>query len=332
MKKILSLALALAVCLSLTIPVLAADTEDTDTLMTVSNVIERDEDYDGFGLGWPMTCRAPAEIVAATDLTSFGGNPVDPETWEEDEESPLEVLNVVEITKPSYSIPFIQAGAKIVITEPGVYLVGASTQTSPDIQNDAVGFGGGDIWIQYFVITVVEDESSTSDEKPAVSETPAAPSFTDVDPASPYAEAIQWAVDQEITKGITETTFGPGNTCTISHILTFLWRGAGRPDENGTERESVAAWANGLDIDTSDIAAPCTRAMAVTFMWKAAGSPKASEPAAFSDVPADADYADAVAWAVENHITAGTGDGTTFSPDNTCTRGQIVTFIYRSSK
>ena len=159
----------------------------------------------------------------------------------------------------------------------------------------------------------------------------AAQALTDVEGTS-FADAVDWAARRGIANGKTSTTFAPGDTCTVSHILTFLWRAEGCPNEGENERAAVAAWANSLDIDTSDITAPCTRAMAVTYMWKAAGSPEASEPATFSDVPADADYADAVAWAVENHITAGTGDGTTFSPDNTCTRGQIVTFLYRASK
>ena len=81
----------------------------------------------------------------------------------------------------------------------------------------------------------------------------------------------------------------------------------------------------------ADLAATCTRSMAVTFMWKAAGSPEAKTEKAFTDVAADAEYAAAVACAVENEITAGTGDGTTFAPGNPCNRGQIVTFLFRAA-
>ena len=75
---------------------------------------------------------------------------------------------------------------------------------------------------------------------------------------------------------------------------------------------------------------PCTRAQIVTFLWRAAGSPAPKNMSSFTDVPADAFYAKAVAWAVENGITSGTGDGK-FSPDATCTRAQSVTFLYRAA-
>nr|WP_325184129.1 S-layer homology domain-containing protein [uncultured Oscillibacter sp.] len=180
-------------------------------------------------------------------------------------------------------------------------------------------------------------------EKPAEPETPAeevdsaepaAPKFTDVAPTSPFAAAIDWAVAKEITLGKTETTFGPADPCTVSHILTFLWRANGKPgaEEGVADRDSAAKWAveQKMITEDADLTATCTRSMAVTFMWQAAESPKVETEKTFTDVAADADYAAAVAWAVENEITAGTGDGTTFAPDNPCNRGQIVTFLYRS--
>ncbi len=168
---------------------------------------------------------------------------------------------------------------------------------------------------------------------PAASAQPAAPGasggFTDVPANSPYKDAIAWAVEKDITKGKTATTFGPGDTCTVSHILTFLWRANGRPGAGSDERAAVAAWAQGLGIDTGNLSTPCTRSMAVLYMWKAAGSPAPAKTASFADVPAGADYAKAVSWAVEKGITNGIG-GDTFSPGGTCTRGQIVTFLYRA--
>ena len=168
--------------------------------------------------------------------------------------------------------------------------------------------------------------------------TPAAPKFTDVAANSPFAAAIDWAVAEGITLGTTETTFGPGSTCTVSHILTFLWRANGKPGarEGVADRDAAWKWAveNELTAAVSvanPMADPCTRAMAVTFMWKAAGSPEVETEKEFTDVAAGAEYAAAVAWAVENGVTSGTGDGTAFSPDNTCTRGQIVTFLYRAA-
>lgn len=174
-----------------------------------------------------------------------------------------------------------------------------------------------------------------------VGETPAAPAapddFTDVAVTSPYRDAIDWAVKQNIAAGYSNRTFRPGNACTVSHILTFLWRANGKPGaaEGVADRDAAWNWAmeNQLVSATSVMnptADPCTRAMAVTFMWKAAGSPSAKSASSFTDVAADADYA-AVSWAVEKGITNGTGENR-FSPDRTCTRGQIVTFLYRSSK
>ncbi|MCI9512547.1 MAG: hypothetical protein HFG13_09225, partial [Oscillibacter sp.] len=178
--------------------------------------------------------------------------------------------------------------------------------------------------------TAVPEEKNEEGQTPAE---PAAPKFTDVSASSPFAAAIDWAVGKEITLGKTETTFGPGDPCTVSHILTFLWRANGKPgaEEGTADRDSAAKWAVEKEMiaEDADLAATCTRSMAVTFMWKAAGSPEAETEKEFTDVAADAEYAAAVAWAVENEITAGTGDGTTFAPANPCNRGQIVTFLFR---
>lgn len=155
--------------------------------------------------------------------------------------------------------------------------------------------------------------------------------FTDVAAGSPYAAAIQWAVGKNITTGKTADTFGPGDTCTVSHILTFLYRANGRPGAGDSERAAVIAWAQGLGIDTSNLSAPCTRAMAMTCLWKAAGSPAPSSTSIFPDIPAGADYADAVSWAVGKGITTGKS-AAAFAPNDPCTRGQIVTFLYRAMK
>lgn len=170
--------------------------------------------------------------------------------------------------------------------------------------------------------------------------TPAKSAFTDVAATAYYAQPVQWAVDKSITSGKTATTFAPGETCSQAQILTFLWRAAGSPEPAGTvEMEGftgteyyykAAQWAaeRGMVGGEFNPGAPCTRAMAVTYMWKQAGSPSAA-PASFTDVPAGADYTGAVAWAVEKGVTSGKTT-TTFAPSETCTRGQIVTFLYRA--
>lgn len=174
---------------------------------------------------------------------------------------------------------------------------------------------------------VYEDPTAAAID--AIHRTLEAAGISDVPLSSPFAPAVAWAVENNITKGTTPTTFGPGNTCTTSHILTFLWRAAGRPGDAGEERAAVSAWAAGLGIGVSDPGAPCTRAAAVTDIWKAQGSPAAKEAASFTDVAPSAPYAGAVSWAVEAGVTNGTGNGA-FSPEAVCTRGQIVTFLYRA--
>jgi hypothetical protein len=125
-----------------------------------------------------------------------------------------------------------------------------------------------------------------------------------------------------------------------AQILTFLWRANGSPNSNAACPASDVAetspfykalcWANEKDLMTKGSGStPCTRAAAVTYLWKLAGSPKMSVNSSFTDVPASADFAQAVAWAVEQGVTNGVS-ASEFAPDSTCTRGQIVTFLYRN--
>ena len=158
--------------------------------------------------------------------------------------------------------------------------------------------------------------------------------FTDVKTGDYFAEPVMWAVEKKITAGTSATTFAPNATCTQSQILTFLWRAKGEPKPTGTVSgtqyyATAAQWAKEQGLtDNFSAEADCTRAMVVTYLWKLAGSPKTGT-SDFTDIPANADYAQAVAWAVEQGITSGTGNGQ-FSPNSTCTRGQIVTFLYRA--
>ncbi len=158
--------------------------------------------------------------------------------------------------------------------------------------------------------------------------------FTDVKTGDYFADPVLWAVEKKITAGTSATTFAPNATCTQSQILTFLWRAKGEPKPTGTVSgtqyyATAAQWAKEQGLtDNFSAEADCTRAMVVTYLWKLAGSPKTGT-SNFTDVSANADYAQAVAWAVEQGITSGTGNGQ-FSPNSTCTRGQIVTFLYRA--
>lgn len=165
--------------------------------------------------------------------------------------------------------------------------------------------------------------------------------FADVKTGDWFAEPVLWAVEKGITAGTSAATFSPNQDCTAAQILTFLWRAGGSPKpagsspfpdvQSGDYYAQAAAWAYEKGMvsgDTFSPDTPCTRSMAVMYLWKAAGSPGA-EAAGFADVPAEAEYAKAVAWAVEKGITQGTS-ATEFSPDTVCTRGHIVTFLYRA--
>ena len=168
--------------------------------------------------------------------------------------------------------------------------------------------------------------------------------YGDVSKDSYYYDAVKWAAETGVTTGVGDGLFAPEWVCTRGQIVTFLWRASGSPAPKATELPftDVAAdayyaqavlWAvekgitNGTSETTFSPDQTCTRAHAEAFLYRMSGSPAAAG-STFSDVAADAYYSTAVAWAVEKGITNGTS-GTTFSPDDTCTRGQIVTFLYR---
>ena len=170
--------------------------------------------------------------------------------------------------------------------------------------------------------------------------------FVDVPADSYYKEAVDWAVENDIVSGVSDTRFDPDGFCTRAQAITLLWRMAGSPAPKSTSHnftdvkpgsyyEQAVLWGveNGIIVGTSKTAfAPdgiCTRAHAVVLLYRAAGNPAGSGTARFSDVAADAYYANAVAWAEEKGITTGIGGGL-FGADNHCTRAQIVTFLWRA--
>lgn len=168
--------------------------------------------------------------------------------------------------------------------------------------------------------------------------------FYDVPNNAYFYEAVKWAVKNGITTGVGNDLFAPEQPCTRAQIVTFLWRAAGSPEPKAMSSfadvstdayyAKAVAWAveNGITTGTGDGKfspdATCTRAQSVTFLFRAIGKLVDSK-AEFSDVLTDSYYANAVAWAVENGVTNGIGDGL-FGPDNSCTRAQIVTFLFRA--
>ena len=168
--------------------------------------------------------------------------------------------------------------------------------------------------------------------------------FADVANSAYYVDAVEWMLKREVTQGTTETTFSPNLNCTRAQIVTFLWRAAGSPEPKGTADfadvpagsyyAKAVAWAieNGITGGTGNGLfspdAACTRAQSAAFLYRAAGSPAVNGSAGFSDVAADAYYAQAVAWAKEHGITDGIGGGL-FGSANDCTRAQIAAFLWR---
>ena len=175
--------------------------------------------------------------------------------------------------------------------------------------------------------------------------------FHDVPANSPFLDSIVWAVKQGVTNGKTATTFGPGDPCTRAQIVTFLWRAAGSPEPKLTETQYVdvtdpgayyykaVQWAAEMGMEESGTFDPhetCSRVTAVYFIWTAFGRPESTAKASFEDVQEPErgqwywpDLPDAVDWAVEKGVTTGK-TATTFGPGDPCTRGQIVTFLYRA--
>lgn len=177
-------------------------------------------------------------------------------------------------------------------------------------------------------------------------ETGIANPFTDVSEDAYYYDAVLWAVENGITSGRTETTFAPNETCTRAQVMTFLWAAAGRPEPTDTENPftdvsesayyyKAVLWAveNGITSGTTATTfSPnsfCTRNQVVTFLWIYAGRPEVTMDNPFTDVEEGKYYYKAVLWAYDQGITSGT-TATTFGSHNPCTRGQIVTFLYKA--
>ncbi len=185
----------------------------------------------------------------------------------------------------------------------------------------------------------------TPDPTPTPTPEPEKPVFDDVSTDSPYYDAIDWAVKNGITRGVSATSFAPNAPCTRGQVLTFLWRAAGSPKAVNASNPFTDVSASspyyeailwgveqGITKGVSATAfapdATITRGQAATFLYRYAGSPAVADGPKFPDVATGSFYAEAVTWAAANGITLGTDDGG-FHPGDACTRAQIVTFLYR---
>ena len=204
-------------------------------------------------------------------------------------------------------------------------------------------------WTHVPVVPVQPPKPTPSTTTPAADEKPADEdkiNFSDVqNPSSFYYDAVYWAAENGITTGYTSTTFAPEMLCTRAQIVTFLWRAAGSPAPASSNNPftdvkqsdyfyKAVLWAveKGITKGTSSTTfspnTVCSRAEVVTFLWRYSDCPETTGAAAFTDVASSAYYAKAVAWATANNITKGVGTGR-FAPTNSCSRGEIVTFLYR---
>ena len=222
---------------------------------------------------------------------------------------------------------------------PARYIVGCATEGGTKVSGDA--------WQQSSSLgrPVLKWNPTEAVSKAVVKNESTVGNFIDVKTNDWFAEPVKWAVEKNVTSGTSSSTFSPDNTCTRAQILTFLWRAVGSPKSGNTNPfkdvnssdyyYDAALWAYEKGIvsgNTLSPNTPCTRGETVIYLYKSAGSPESDQINQFYDVPAsDVSLNTAVCWAFVNNITGGTSYNY-FSPNDTCTRGQIVTFLYRTFK
>ncbi len=370
-KKILFLALTLALSLGLAVPTWAANTPLTRVELAVllapyveSNEkrelpsdcaglssAEKDAIAAVLGCNWMYTDENedffPNETMDYTSVVGIVSQAVDPDLeFSTSPEMPSEMADDSELEE--YRRMYLEWLEQMQLQFPNVpdmikvYVEILKNKGVTDVQtvddwNAVMDAATAGRWIKIAFSSA--GDITSQPENPSM---PSASTFTDVADSDYYADAVQWAVEKNITRGTSKTTFSPNNTCSKAEILSFLWRANGSPEPTAANPFTdiktddyfykAALWAaeKGLVFGSAFGAnTDCTRAMTMEYMWKATGSPVSAGKADFNDVPANADYAQAVAWAVEQEITSGTGEGN-FSPAATCTRGQIAAFLYRA--
>ena len=339
MKKLmLILTLALAMCLGMAATAWAAEpkTVGDDLYGGITNVVDTIESAAEMG-GEAYICVAPVEIWLGEYYEQPGVEgdvravKISDSVSTEDLMAKLDTIYTM-IYHEDAEILTGDDPLHLTLTEPGTYLVDES-ETYED--------GGG--FTRYVVVVQAgdakaADDKKTTDTKPADDKAAnvAKGKFTDVKDGDWFKEPVEWAVAKDVTKGTHVDRFSPYETCTRGQIITFLWRAMGCPEavekyklEDVTDEEYFAEavfWAKYNEMfegDTFDPNEPCTRLMAVEFMYHVVGeAPAAGDH--FTDVTSAA-----VDWAYEAGVTTGDTE-TTFAPVKTCTRGEIVTFLWRA--
>ena len=279
--------------------------------------------YYGFG------CVAFAYILSDA---AFAGLPLRQYSSSEYSYEQLRVGDILRINNDTHSVVILEKYDDHLILAEGNY--NSSIHWGRSLSKSALLSSWTDVTTRY------PEETAETPPEPAPTEESTL--FSDVaDPGAYYYGPVYWAVEQGITNGTSESTFSPELLCTRAQILTFLWRACGEirlegdlePFTDVKESDYYYdaarwAWLIGL-VEGGELSGetPCTRAETVGYFWTLCGQPEA-EGVAFRDVEPDSETAAAVAWAVAAGVTTGTSE-TTFSPEQTCTRGQIVTFLWR---
>jgi len=335
MKKLLALAMALALCMGLTVPALADDVPGPDAAYeeyTISGA------SDGGGR-WSISFdaakaeRRPVWLRYRRAI-SFDGQ------WKA-VFFPYAMTVVTLVTlEPGSGFQISPEGEVPDVHEPLVYDAYNQYTSGSDFLSEGFTsnlFDGLRVaWdLNHYGGIRVDGEDGTYLIMYAPTAGPADPGFSDVTETATCKDAVAWAAMKNITRGVTASTFRPDDVCTHNHILTFLWRASGAPAAEGEgDFDKAVNWARSKGIlsgDSFDGGAACTRSEAMVYLWTLAGSPRVALDHSFIDVAAIADYGEAVVWAVRQGITEGTS-ATTFSPNDVCTRGQIVNFLYRAMK
>lgn len=334
-KRFLAMFLALALCAGLTLPALAAEGKTVTTpdgKYTITNVLGQTTlaatGEDAEGLNGVTVYLVPP---TGTHVTMNGATAED-ETW----------YTIYEVNDGVLELRDAGIGMYGPEDEVELYSLNLWRPERVDVEEAYFHDGVGDLWgvgfgdngTVWFGFVKDGADVPTGPESGESTESAPAVEFTDL-PNWCAAEA-QWAADKGITNGYGSLDkFAPGVDCTHTHILTFLYRAAREDGEaaSAADMDAAVAWAKekGMIDDSFDGSKPCTRSQAVYYIWQALGSLEA-EASSFTDVPADAPYAKAVDWAVENGITNGDGSPDTFAPDKVCTRGHIACFLYRAYK
>ena len=275
-------------------------------------------------LPFMLTFEAPAEGSASLSISADGETLTSPTTLHSGTE--------VTITVPPAD------GYRMASGYPKVYRTGTPSETVPATFKPDASSGIAYLYTFTMPAGKVEVKATFMEDNSMLN------FFYDVPNGAYFYEAVKWAVENGITTGVGNDLFAPEQPCTRAQIVTFLWRAAGSPVVNyamnmsdvpeGSYYAEAVRWAlsEGITTGTGDGKfspdTTCTRAQSVTFLFRAIGKLVDSK-AEFSDVLTDSYYANAVAWAVENGVTNGIGDGL-FGPNNSCTRAQIVTFLFRA--